>query len=91
MNRRSKKRNFLTTDSEITELAYVCHMNAKRLQQTATAINIAAAFRMELLRLAQRHINLAIKLGFELDTPDSEVFITKESTEKLAEKLGIFD
>lgn len=91
MKRRSKKRNFLTTDGEIAELAYVCHMNAKRLQQTATAINITAAFRMELLRLAHRHINLAIKLGLELDMPDPEVFISEESTERLAEKLGVFD
>jgi integrase len=91
MKRRSKRRNFLTTDSEIAELAYACHINAKRLQLTATAINITAAFRMELLRLAQRHINVAIKLGYELDTPDPEVFITKESAEKFAEALGIFN
>lgn len=90
MKRRSKKRNFLTTDGEIAELAYACHLNAKRLQRTATAINITAAFRMELLRLAQRHINVAIKLGNELDTPDPKVFISMESTERLAEMLGVF-
>lgn len=73
------------------ELAYACHINARRLQQTATAINVPAAFRMQILRLVQRHIDLAISLGGELSLPDPDAFITKESAEAMAEKLGLFD
>jgi hypothetical protein len=89
-NKRSKKRNKLTQDSELAELAYRLHVNASRLSQTATHINIPAEFRMQLLRRVQSYINLARSLGGELDQPNEDAFITKESTERIAEGLGLF-
>ena len=89
--RRSKKRNYLTMDVEFAELAYVLHGNANRLRSTATHINITAAFRMQLLRMEQRMVELARSLGNELDQPDQDAFMTKESTERVGDQLGLFD
>lgn len=89
--RRSKKRNYLTMDLELAELAYVLHGNANRLRATATHINITAAFRMQLLRMEQRMAKLARSLGVELEMPNQDVFATKEGAERLGEKLGLFD
>jgi len=89
--RRSKKRNYLTMDVELAELAYVLHGNAYRLRGTATHINITAAFRMQLLRMEQRMAKLARSLGEELDQPNQDAFVTKESTEKVGDQLGLFD
>ena len=89
--RRSKKRNYLTMDVEFAELAYVLHGNANRLRSTAIHINITAAFRMQILRMEQRMVKLARSLGDELDQPNQDAFLTKESTERLGEQLGLFD
>lgn len=89
--RRSKKRNYLTMDVELAELAYVLHGNASRLRNTATHINISAEFRMQLLRLDQRMVKVARSLGIELDEPNKDAFLTKESAEKIGEQLGLFD
>jgi hypothetical protein len=89
--RRSKKRNYLTTDVELAELAYVLHGNANRLRGTATNINITAAFRMQLLRMEQRMAKLARSLGAELELPNQDVFATKESTEKIGMQIGLFE
>lgn len=90
-NKRSKKRNLLTLDAELTELAYQLHINASRLRKTVTHINIPAEFRMRLLRRVQSDMNLAKSLGLELSIPKVGVFSTKESTEMAAESLGLFD
>jgi hypothetical protein len=90
IKRRSKKRNYLTQDIELAELAYVLHGNANRLRSTATHINITAAFRMQLLRLEQRMATMARSLGAELDRPNPEAFISKESAERLGDQLGLF-
>ena len=89
--RRSKKRNYLTMDVELAELAYVLHANANRLRGTATHINITAAFRMQLLRMEQRMVKVARSLGIELDEPNKDAFVTKESAEKIGDQLGLFD
>ena len=89
--RRSKKRNYLTMDVELAELAYVLHGNANRLRGTATNINITAAFRMQLLRMEQRMAKIARSLGDELDQPNQDAFATKESAERIGEQLGLFD
>ena len=39
-NKRTKKRNLLTTNLELTELAYVLHISAIRLRETLSAINV---------------------------------------------------
>jgi hypothetical protein len=88
--RRSKKRNYLTMDVELAELAYVLHGNASRLRATVTHINITAAFRMQLLRMEQRMAKLARSLGIELEEPSQEAFVTKESAERVGEQLGLF-
>ena len=89
--RRSKKRNYLTMDVELAELAYVLHGNANRLRATTTHINVTAAFRMQLLRMEQRMAKIARSLGVELDQPNQDAFATKESTEKIGDFLGLFD
>ena len=90
IKRRNKKRNYLTQDIELAELAYVLHGNANRLRATATQINITAAFRMQLLRLDQRMVVMAKCLGIELSKPNPEAFLSKESTERLGDLLGLF-
>jgi len=89
--RRSKKRNYLTMDIELAELAYVLHGNANRLRSTATHINITAAFRMQLFRMEQRMVELARSLGIELDQPDQDAFMTKDCAERVGDQLGLFD
>jgi len=91
IKRRSKKRNYLTQDIELAELAYVLHGNANRLRATATQINITAAFRMQLLRLEQRMAAMARSLGAELAQPNPVAFVSKESTERLGDQLGLFE
>ena len=81
--RRSKKRNYLTMDVELAELAYVLHGNANRLRATATHINITAAFRMQLLRMEQRMVKLSRSLGVELDEPKG----SKEPPPDIFEKM----
>ena len=88
---RSKKKNLLTKDVEIAELAYRLHFNASRLRETVTHINIPAAFRVQLLRRIQSDMDLAKSLGVELSAPNEEAFLDKDTAEKTAEYLGLFD
>lgn len=88
--RRSKKRNYLTNDKDLAELAYVLHVNADRLTTTATAINVPAEFRMRLLRQVQAARKLARSLSAELDKENDGVFETKKSTEQYCELIGLF-
>jgi hypothetical protein len=87
---RSKKRNLLTKDIEIVELAYVFHICAARLRETITQINVPAAYRLQVLRHVQWLIEQGKQLGVELSSPDADVFATKEKAEKTAERLGLF-
>lgn len=89
-NKRSKKRNLLTKDVELAELAYRLHGNAHRLRETITFINIPAAFRAQLMRRVQADMNLARSLGVELSAPDEEAFWDKNAAERIAENLGLF-
>lgn len=91
MKKRSKKRNQLTQDVELAELAYRLHINATRLRETATNINIPAAFRMQLLRRVQSDADLAKSLGIELERPEEGAFQTLACTEIVGEQLGLFD
>lgn len=89
-NKRSKKRNQLTKDAELVELAYVLHVNARRLRDTVTAINIPAAYRVQLLRHVQWMLTEARNLGAEMSVPEENSFFSKEGVEEIAEKLGLF-
>lgn len=91
MQKRTKKRNKLTTNKEITELAYVLHIAANRLRLTISQINIPASYRLQLARHVHWMLNQAKSLGDELQGKNPQAFITKESTEKIAEQLGLFD
>lgn len=91
MQKRTKKRNKLTTNSEITELAYALHVSANRLRLTISQINIPAAYRLQIARHVQWMIGQAKSLGEELNAPQPNAFLTKDSTEKIAEHLGLFD
>ena len=91
MEKRTKKRNKLTTNAEIAELAYVLHISANRLRLTISQINLPAAYRLQIARHVQWMLNQAKSLGEELNAPQPNAFITKESTERIAEHLGVFD
>lgn len=91
MEKRTKKRNKLTTNAEIAELAYVLHISANRLRLTISQINLPAAYRLQIARHVQWMLNQAKSLGDELITPQPNAFLTKESTERIAEHLGVFD
>jgi hypothetical protein len=87
---RTKKRNLLTTNLEITELAYTLHICANRLRTTITEINIPSSYRIQIIRHAQWMTAQARSLGKELSTPNELAFATKELTEKIGEELGLF-
>lgn len=89
--KRSKKRNKLTTNLEIATLAYDLHLVANRLRKTISEINITAAYRVQIARHVQWMLNQAKSLGSELNAPQPNAFLTKDSTEKIAEHLGLFD
>jgi hypothetical protein len=91
IKKRSKKRNILTTNKEITELAYVLHLSAGRMRTTITSVNIPAAYREQISRKVQWLIEQAQSLGDELDPAAPTAFVTKESTERIAEHLGLFN
>ncbi|MDH6299496.1 hypothetical protein [Polynucleobacter sphagniphilus] len=91
MEKRTKKRNKLTTNAEIAELAYVLHISASRLRLTISQINLPAAYRLQITRHVQWMLNQAKSLGEQLNAPQPNAFITKESTERIAEHLGVFD
>ena len=91
MEKRTKKRNKLTTNAEIAELAYVLHISANRLRLTISQINLPAAYRLQITRHVHWMIGQAKSLGDELIAPQPNAFLTKDSTEKIAEHLGLFD
>ena len=88
---RTKKRNKLTTNIEITELAYTLHVCANRLRKTITEINIPSSYRLQISRHAQWMTAQARSLGKELNAPNEHAYATKELTEKIGEQLGLFD
>jgi hypothetical protein len=90
-NKRTKKRNLLTTNLEITELAYTLHVCANRLRSTISGINIPSSYRIQIGRHAQWMVAQARSLGSELNAPNELAFTTKESTERIGEQLGLFD
>lgn len=90
-NRRTKKRNLLTTNLELTELAYALHVCANRLRTTITEVNIPSSYRIQISRHAQWMATQARSLGKELNAPNELAFTTKESTEKIGGQLGLFD
>lgn len=91
IKKRSKKRNILTTNNEITELAYVFHLSATRIRSTITSVNIPAAYREQISRKVQWLIEQAQSLGDELQPPTPAAFLTKDSTEQIADQLGLFN
>ena len=81
----------MTTNAEIAELAYVLHISASRLRLTISQINLPAAYRLQITRHVHWMIGQAKSLGDELIAPQPNAFLTKESTERIAEHLGVFD
>ena len=91
IKKRTKKRNILTTNKEITELAYVFHLSAGRMRSTITSVNIPAAYRERISRKVQWLIQQAQSLGDELHPPVPNAFMTKDSTVRIGEQLGLFE
>lgn len=91
IQKRTKKRNKLTTNAEIAELAYALHIAANRLRLTISMINIPSAYRIQISRHVQWMINQAQSLGNELQGKNPQAFLSKESTERICEQLGVFD
>ena len=91
MQKRTKKRNKLTSNAEIAQLAYSFHLAANRLRLTISMINIPAAYRIQIARHIHWMINQAQSLGNELEGKNPQAFLSKESTERICEQLGVFD
>ena len=91
LNKRTKKRNLLTTNLELTELAYALHVCANRLRTTITEVNIPSGYRIQISRHVQWMVAQARSLGKELIAPNELAFATKETTEQIGEQLGLFD
>jgi hypothetical protein len=91
LKKRTKKRNILTKNEEITELAYIFHLSASRIRTTITSVNIPAAYREQISRKVHWLIDQAQSLGNELQPPTPNAFLTKDSTEKIADQLGLFN
>jgi len=90
MLKRTKKRNKLTQNTEIAELAYALHLGASRLRMTLMEINIPAAYREKLSRRIYDWVNQAQLLGLELAPPNEQAFLSKETTEAECERIGLF-
>lgn len=90
MQKRTKKRNKLTQNAELAELAFQLHQGAARLRRTLMEINIPAAYREKLNRRVFDWISQACLLGLELIPANEAAFITLESTESECERLGLF-
>lgn len=90
MLKRTKKRNKLTQNAELAELAYVLHLGAAKLRTTLMEINIPAAYREKLGRRIYDWVNQAQLLGLELTPPNESAFISKETAEAECERLGLF-
>lgn len=80
----------LTTNLEITELAYVLHITANRLRDTISAVNIPSAYRVQISRKVHWLIGQAQSLGCSLQPANPDAFLTKKNTEKIAEQLNMF-
>ena len=91
MKKRTKKRNKLTTNSEIAELAYSLHLAANRLRLTISIINIPSAYCNQISRHVQWMINQAQSLGNASQAKNPQAFLSRESTERICEQLGVFD
>lgn len=91
IQKRTKKRNKLTTNAEIAQLAYSLHISANRLRLTISQINMPAAYRLQIARHVQWMLNQAKSLGEELSAPQPNAFLTKEATERICEQLGVFE
>ena len=90
MQKRTKKRNKLTQNAELAELAFQLHQGAARLRRTLMEINIPAAYREKLGRRIFDWVNQAQLLGAELSPPNKEAFLSIDTTETECEKLGVF-
>ncbi len=90
MQIRTKKRNKLTQNAELAELAFQLHQGAARLRRTLMEINIPAAYREKLGRRIFDWVNQAQLLGTELSPPNEDAFLSIETTEMECEKLGVF-
>ena len=90
MQKRTKKRNKLTQNAELAELAFQLHQGAARLRRTLMEINIPAAYREKLNRRVFDWVNQAQLLGLELTPPKESAFMSKETTEAECERLGLF-
>jgi len=90
MLKRTKKRNKLTQNTEIAELAYALHLGASRLRMTLMEINIPAAYHKKLSRRIYDWVNQAQLLGLELAPPNEQAFLSKETTEAECERMGLF-
>ena len=83
IQKRTKKRNKLTTNAEIAQLAYSLHISANRLRLTISQINMPAAYRLQIARHVQWMLNQAKSLGEQLNAPQPNAFMTKEATERI--------
>ena len=81
----------MTTNKEITRLAYDFYLLGNRLRTTISEVNITAAYRVQIARHVQWMLNQAKSLGNELEAKNPNAFLTKESTERIAEQFGLFD
>lgn len=90
MQKRTKKRNKLTQNAELAELAYILHLGASKLRRTVMEINVPAAYREKLNRRIFDWVNQARLLGLELSPANEAAFLTLESTESECVRLGLF-
>ena len=90
MQKRTKKRNKLTQNAELAELAFQLHQGAARLRRTLMEINIPAAYREKLNRRVFDWVKQAQLLGAELNPSNEDAFLSIETTETQCEKLGVF-
>ena len=89
--KRTKKRNKLTPDSDLAILAYALHVAARHISKTLCEVNIPSAYRARLGRKAQSLTIEAQSLCEHLKVPQQNLFISKDSTEKVCEQLGLLE
>jgi hypothetical protein len=78
----------LTTNQDITQLAMVMWSNADYMIRIVTSANVLAKYRSKLLRMAIKMQREAMQLGECLDPPNTDAFLSLNSTKAAALQNG---
>lgn len=89
MEKKSRNRNKLTTNTQIVDMALTLWDCSDYITKTMLRTNLNSYFRDRLVRITQRLSKEAIQLGSDLAPPNEVAFETSNSTKSIARQLGL--